>query len=97
MLEAFKAYFDQIKNLDVKDATEHTLRPALDHLLKAFAGEKIKVIHEPKRDETGKGAPDFKFKTNESHPRLSGKQEDHGNLDQTLKSDQIAKYQQLSR
>ena len=34
-------------------------------LLNALAGEKIKVIHEPKRDETGKGAPDFKFKTND--------------------------------
>jgi hypothetical protein len=28
MLAAFKAYFDQIKKLEVQDATEHTLRPA---------------------------------------------------------------------
>jgi hypothetical protein len=95
MLEAFKAYFEQIKNLDVKDATEHTLRPALDHLLKAFAGEKIKVIHEPKRDETGKGAPDFKFKTNECILGYLENKKITENLDQTLKSDQIAKYRQL--
>lgn len=97
MIEAFKAYFDQIKKLEVQDATEHTLRPALDHLLKACAGEKIRVIHEPKRDQTGKGAPDFKFKTNDE--RILGYLENKKtteNLDQILKSDQIAKYKQLS-
>jgi len=97
MLEAFKTYFDQIKKLDVKDSTEHTLRPALDHLLKVFAGTKIKVIHEPKRDETGKGSPDFKFKTNDE--RILGYLENKKtteNLDQILKSEQIAKYKQLS-
>ena len=73
MNDAFKAYFERIKNLDGQDATEHTLRPALDHLLNALAGEKIKVIHEPKHNQTGKGAPDFKFKTQRVHPGLSGK------------------------
>jgi hypothetical protein len=29
MLEAFKAYFHQIKSLDVGDSTEHTFLPAL--------------------------------------------------------------------
>jgi hypothetical protein len=96
MNDAFKAYFERIKTLDVKDATEHTLRPALDHLLNALAGEKIKVIHEPKRDETGKGAPDFKFKTNECILGYLENKKITENLDQTLKSDQIAKYKQLS-
>ncbi len=97
MDEAFKAYFEQIKKLDVKDSTEHTLRPALDNLLRALAGEKIKVIHEPKRDETGKGAPDFKFKTKDERilGYLENKKTDE-NLDQALKSDQIAKYKKLS-
>ncbi|MGP8050490.1 MAG: type ISP restriction/modification enzyme [Desulfobaccales bacterium] len=97
MDEAFKAYFEQIKNLDVKDSTEHTLRPALDNLLRALAGEKIKVIHEPKRDETGKGAPDFKFKTKDERilGYLENKKTDE-NLNQVLKSDQIAKYKKLS-
>jgi hypothetical protein len=97
MIEAFKTYFEQIKKLDVKDSTEHTLRPALDHLLNALAGTKIKVIHEPKRDETGKGSPDFKFKTNDERilGYLENKQID-ANLDQILKSEQIAKYKQLS-
>src|SRR4030042_5565194 len=97
MIKDFKAYFEQIKKLDPKDATEHTLRPALDHLLSVLAGKKIKVIHEPKRDETGKGAPDFKFKTHDE--RILGYLESKKigeNLDQVLRSQQIAKYHRLS-
>jgi hypothetical protein len=97
MLKDFKAYFNQIKNLDLQDATEHTLRPALDQLLNALAGDKIKVIHEPKRDLTGKGAPDFKFKTDDE--RILGYLETKKigeKLDQFLKSDQIVKYNRLS-
>jgi len=97
MIKDFKAYFEQIKKLDVQEATEHTLRPALDALLNALAGKNIKVIHEPKRDETGKGAPDFKFKTTDE--RILGYLENKKigeNLDQFLKSEQIVKYNQLS-
>jgi hypothetical protein len=96
MIEAFKAYFDQIKKFDVKDSTEHTLRPALDNLLNALAGKKIKVIHEPKRDETGKGAPDFKFKINECILGYLENKKIDENLDQILRSEQITKYKQLS-
>lgn len=96
MLAAFKAYFDQIKKLDFQDSTEHTLRPALDHLLKSLAGTKIKVIHEPKRDLTGKGAPDFKFKTHDERilGYLENKKIGEG-LDQFLQSEQIVKYRKL--
>lgn len=97
MLEAFKEYFSHIKNLEAQEATEHTLRPALDRLLNALAGKKnIKVIHEPKRDPTGKGAPDFKFKLNECILGYLENKKIGENLDQLLKSEQIAKYQQLS-
>jgi len=97
MLEAFRTYFDRIKKLEVQESTEHTLRPALDRLLNALAAKKkILVIHEPKRDPEGKGAPDFKFKTNECIlGYLESKRIGEG-LDQFLKSPQIAKYQQLS-
>jgi predicted helicase len=97
MIKDFKAYFEEIKKLEVQEATEHTLRPALDNLLKALAGEKIKVIHEPARDKTGKGAPDFKFKTRDEC--ILGYLENKKigeNLDQFLKSDQILKYNRLS-
>jgi predicted helicase len=97
MIKDFKAYFEQIKKLEVAESTEHTLRPALDNLLNALAGKKIKVIHEPARDKTGKGAPDFKFKTDDE--RILGYLENKKigeNLDQFLKSDQIVKYNRLS-
>ena len=87
MIKDFKAYFEEIKKLDAEEATEHTLRPALDQLLTALAGKNIRVIHEPKRDETGKGAPDFKFKTHDE--RILGYLESKKigeNLDQFLKS-----------
>jgi hypothetical protein len=95
MVEAFKAYFDQIKKHDVQDSTEHTLRPALDHLLKSLAGDQVKVIHEPKRDPTGKGAPDFKFKTNECILGYLENKNIGESLDQFLKSEQIVKYRKL--
>ena len=72
-------------------------RPWTSLLNALVEGKKIKVIHEPKRDETGKGAPDFKFKTNDE--RILGYLENKKtteNLDQILKSEQIAKYKQLS-
>ncbi len=97
MIKDFKVYFEQIKKLEVEESTEHTLRPALDTLLKALAGKKVKVIHEPKRDPTGKGAPDFKFKTHDE--RILGYLENKKigeKLDQFLKSDQIVKYNRLS-
>ncbi|MDI6854609.1 MAG: N-6 DNA methylase, partial [Deltaproteobacteria bacterium] len=97
MIEAFKAYFEQIKKLDAEDATEHTLRPALDNLLSALAAKKnIKVIHEPKRDPSGKGAPDFKFKLNECILGYLENKKIGEKLDQFLKSDQILKYLRLS-
>jgi predicted helicase len=96
MLEDFKAFFNQIKYLDVKEATEHTLRPALDQLLKALADKKIKIIHEPKRDPAGRGAPDFKFKLYESILGYIENKKTGENLDQILQSEQIARYKQLS-
>lgn len=97
MIKDFKVYFEQIKKLEVEESTEHTLRPALDTLLNALAGKKVKVIHEPTRDKTGKGAPDFKFKTHDEC--ILGYLENKKigeNLDQILRSEQIAKYNKLS-
>lgn len=99
MIEAFKIYFDAIQGLDVKDATEHTLRGALENLLNAIAKSRktsIKVIHEPKKDKSGKGAPDFKFKTNEAILGYLENKKIDENLDNILKSAQITKYKQLS-
>ncbi len=83
----------------MREATEHTLRPALHNLLIALtakAAAKITVIPEPKRDESGKGAPDVKFKIDERILGYLESKKVETNLDQTLKSEQIAKYKQLS-
>jgi type I restriction-modification system DNA methylase subunit len=98
-IKAFQAYFNAIKSLDVSDATEHTLRGALENLLNEIAkGEnnKIKIIHEPKKDTSGLGAPDFKFKLNEAILGYLENKKTSESLDQALKSKQISKYKQLS-
>jgi predicted helicase len=98
-MEAFQAYFNAIKSLDVNDATEHTLRGALENLLNGIAkgeNDKIKVIHEPKKDKSGLGAPDFKFKLNEAILGYLENKKTSESLDQVLKSKQIGKYKQLS-
>lgn len=54
---------------EVSEATERIFRTALENLLKAIAfpqNPNIKVIHEPKKDKTGLGTPDFKFKLSEA-------------------------------
>jgi type I restriction-modification system DNA methylase subunit len=99
MADPFKAYFEAIKNLDINDATEHTLRTALENLLTAVAQQenaKIKVIQEPKQDKSGLGAPDFKFKLNEAILGYLENKKTGENLDTILKSSQLTKYKQLS-
>ena len=62
MAEPFSSYFNAIKRLDTAEATEHTLRGALENLLNAIAAAEspnVTIIHEPKRDKTKLGAPDF--------------------------------------
>ena len=93
-------YFNAIKHLDAAEGTEHTLRGALENLLNAIAADKnsnIVVIHEPKRDKTKLGAPDFKIKLNEAILGYLETKPIGDNLDTVLQSDQIAKYKRLSR
>ena len=96
---SFADYFDALKEFDSSESTELTLRGSLENLLKTLAKNKttnLKVIHEPKRDPTKLGAPDFKFKLNEAIiGYLENKKVDE-NLNTTLDSDQIAKYKKLS-
>ena len=99
MTDSFKLYFDAIKGLDVSEATEHTLRTALENLLNALVAHEnpqITVIHEPKKDKTGLGAPDFKFKLHEAIVGYLENKKIGEDLDAVLKSTQIAKYKKLS-
>lgn len=69
MTDSFQSYFKALKGLDVSEATEHTLRTALENLLNACVAQgnpQITVTHEPKTDKSGLGAPDFKFKRHEA-------------------------------
>ena len=99
MMDLLKPYFNAIKSLDAAEATEHTLRGALETLLNAIAADEnlnVTVIHEPKRDKTKLGAPDFKIKLNEAILGYLETKPIGENLDTVLKSDQIAKYKRLS-
>ena len=92
-------YFNAIKHLDTAEGTEHTLRGALENLLNAIAADEnpnVTVIHEPKRDKTKLGAPDFKIKLHEAILGYLETKPIGDNLDAVLKSDQIAKYKRLS-
>ena len=99
MADSFNHYFDAIKKSDPSESTEYTLRGALENLLKAAiadTGSKITVIHEPKRDKTGLGAPDFKFKLHEAVVGYLENKDIGEDLDAVLQSAQLAKYRQLS-
>jgi hypothetical protein len=79
--------------------TEHTGRPALDALLRAFAGETVvrgaQVQHEAGR-EGDKGAPDFKIKRAGMILGYVETKTIGENLDKVLKSEQVARYRSLS-
>ncbi len=65
IMDLLKPYFNAIKYFNIAEGTEHTLRGALESLLNSIAADAnrdITVIHEPKRDKTRLGAPDFKIK-----------------------------------
>ena len=97
-MDALKTYFTAIKHFDSNESTEHTLRGALENLLNATvaANSNVTVIHEPKRDKTKLGSPDFKIKLNEAILGYLETKSIGENLDAVLKSDQIAKYKRLS-
>jgi hypothetical protein len=97
MKDVFEKYLLSLRQ-DRGEKTELSDRGALETLLKAAAEQAdptIRVIHEAKKVR-GKGGPDFKvMKT----AMILGYVEDKTigeNLDQVLKSDQIARYKQLS-
>lgn len=96
---SFFDYFKAIKETDLSDATEYTLRTPLHNLLDALAKDRKpppKIIPEPKRDKTKLGAPDFKVKLHEAIVGYVETKKVSENLDTVLKSEQIAKYKKLS-
>ncbi|MGH6821074.1 MAG: hypothetical protein ACREDU_09465, partial [Methylocella sp.] len=97
MKDAFEKYLLLLRQ-DRGDKTEHSDRGALETLLNAAAQAAdpgIRIIHEAKKVR-GSGAPDFKVM---KAAMILGYVENKTigeNLDQILKSDQIARYKKLS-
>ena len=94
----FDNYLKSLRKTPVDQKTEHTDRGALETLLQSLAAlqsANTKVQHEPKRSV--KGAPDYKVQHNASIIGYVENKTIGENLDKILKSDQIAKYQTLSR
>ncbi len=91
----FEQYFTSLQTHNIADITEHSHRSNLQKLLEGFADPNIKVLHEPKR-EGRFGSPDFKITHTESIIGYVENKKIDENLDKTLKSDQIKKYQSLS-
>ncbi len=56
-------YLQKLAGEDISNITEHSHRDLIKFLLdEAILGvnlKNIKILHEPKRDKKGKGAPDF--------------------------------------
>jgi hypothetical protein len=95
----FEAYFRALASTPVDAKTEHSDRSALEALLGAAANDAepgAQVQHEPPRDKSGGGSPDFKVTR---RGRIAGYVEVKTideNLSKVLKSDQIKKYRKLS-
>ena len=95
LMTNFEKYFKSLQLHKIDDITEHSHRPALKELMESLAFAKVKILHEPKRE--GKfGSPDFKLIHTESIIGYVENKKMEENLDKTIKSDQIKKYQSLS-
>ncbi|WP_373588958.1 type I restriction endonuclease [Borreliella afzelii] len=92
-----KEYITNLKTTELKDKTEHSDRTNLENLLnKLKPSSYITIQHEPKRSKEGFGSPDYVVKINESIVGYIEVKKIEQNLDETLKSEQIKKYKELS-
>lgn len=91
----FEKFLKSLQSQNIDDITEHSHRPALKELMESLAGYKVNILHEPKRE--GKfGSPDFKITHAESIIGYVENKKIEENLDKTIRSEQIKKYQSLS-
>ncbi|MFH0761289.1 MAG: type ISP restriction/modification enzyme [Bacteroidota bacterium] len=99
-MKIFETYIHSLQKFNIDEVTEHTYRRELHDLLENISNTYnagIIIQHEPKRKE-GFGAPDFKIKT--KGEAIVGYVENKKlteDLSRTVKSDQLKKYQSLSR
>lgn len=97
-MDHFEEYFKALQNTPIDTITEHSHRTPLENLLNAVVTKhkaKIKILHEPRRE--GKfGSPDFKITSGESIVGYVENKKLREILDNTLKTDQLKKYKELS-
>ncbi len=89
---------DYIKEIaQIQFETEHSGRTHLENLFrKIIANDKITIIHEPKRDKGGRGAPDYKFMLNDDIIGYCETKKLGDDLNSIIESEQIKKYITLS-
>ncbi len=91
----FEDYIESLKTIYAQ--TEQSGRTFLQNLLENFTKDlNLSIVHEPKRDNTGKGSPDFKFEHNDTIIGFLENKKIGENLDVVLKSEQIKKYKSLT-
>ena len=97
-MDYFEEFFKALQSTQLDIITEHSHRTQLENLLNAIVSKhkiKIKVLHEPRRE--GKfGSPDFKITSDESIVGYVENKKIREVLDNTLKTDQLKKYKELS-
>lgn len=92
-------YLKSIQNID-EQTKEHTYRPELktllDSICQASKCEHTKIVHEPKNDKEGRGAPDFLLQRLGLNIGYIENKRINTDLDKLTKSPQILKYLELS-
>ncbi|KAL0265470.1 UNVERIFIED_CONTAM: hypothetical protein PYX00_010973 [Menopon gallinae] len=89
-------YINELRKNKIHLGTEHTGRGFLQALLKELSQGKFSIIHEPKRDKKGWGAPDFKISDKDLIIGYVENKKAGEDLDIILESPQVQKYQNLS-
>lgn len=97
LFEKVKEYIANLKSTTLEEKTEYTDREYLSILFNNLKpNSDITIQHEPKRSKKGFGSPDYVIRVNKSIVGYIEVKRIEQNLDETLKSDQIKKYKELS-
>lgn len=91
-MDAIKVYLSQLQqNLQTGQATEHTHRPALQHLIQSLLPS-VRALNEPRQIDCG--APDYVLQRGEEPLGYIEAKDIGENLDKVQKSDQLNRYRE---
>lgn len=94
--DIFQTFIDGILSTNLEDKKEHTDRKYLQDMLTSLANNAEDIVHEPKNDKSGLGAPDFLISKNGCTLGYIENKKIDEDLDKTINSAQIKKYTQLT-